>query len=419
MAVTPTILSDLNDLAKDYFSDVYQSQINVDTPFKNQIGKLEKGTYTGRKMIFGIKTANGGGSANAGANKTLPAAQKGQYDQGEVGICRTYTRLALDLLAVEVTKKQEGSYRPAMSETMADRLAAHDLELNRQMFCNADGKLALIASNVGASATQYVGSDYGVANGGSGTRHIYAGDFLNLYDNSNALIGGRTVNSVDPTAGTVTLSSTITSTATTNYFTKATADDDNYSAGEANGLLAAVKSTVTFETIPATGRWKAKQDSNSGTARPINDALVSRMIAGIRAESRMTPNLAVTRPDIVLKYSEVFLPLRRINGQEAKLKAGYIPTTSIMHAGGEIPILEDLDCPDGRLFFLNTASVKSFDLVGSQWADADGIQFIRVTDKDAIEGYIRSYHNLCWIQRNCNGVIEDLETIPSIDRQGA
>ena len=48
--------------------------------------------------------------------------------------------------------------------------------------------------------------------------------------------------------------------------------------------------------------------------------------------------------------------------------------------------------------------------------DVDGTTFDRVTDKDAIEGYIRKYWNLITIQRNANGVIEDLNDITSIGR---
>lgn len=143
------------------------------------------------------------------------------------------------------------------------------------------------------------------------------------------------------------------------------------------------------------------------------------MIARLRSESRLTPNLVVTRPGIVLKYSETFLPLRRLDGQDVQLKGGYKPLTAIIHAGGAIPVMDDLDCPDGRMFFLNTSSMKMADIIGSEWADMDGAQFTRVTDKDAIEGYIRSYWNLITVQRNCNGLLEDLNDIPSIDRLAA
>lgn len=425
MAVTPTTLTELNDLAKDYYSDVYKPLMNPDTPLRNQFAKLENADFTGRTWIFGVKTAIGGGSANAGANKSLPSAAEGQYDQGQATVARQYTRMALDALLIEVTKKRAGSYRPAMAETMEDRLQAHDLETNRQLFCNGDGKLALITGGGAASATQSVDNDYGVANGGNGTRHIAIGDQLALRDVAHTLIGRRVVVAVDHAAGTVELDSTITSTANTNYFAKSTADDDNYSAGEINGLLLACsqnndKGGATFEAIPSTGRWKAGRLHNSGTLRPLSDELVVTAISRVRAESRTAPNLAVCRPGVVLKYSLLFLPIRRIDGQDTQFKGGFKPINELIAGGNtRIPVMEDLDCPNSRLFLLNTGAFRMADLIGTDWADWEGAQFVRITDKDAIEGYLRSYRQLITVQRNALTVIEDLEDVAEIDRLAA
>lgn len=418
MAVTPTTMTELNDLAKDYYSNVYQQLHNTETPLKAQFARLEGAQFTGRKWIHGVKTSVGGGAANAGANKSLPAADEGKYDQGESTLVRTYTRMALDNLAIEVTKRDAGSYRPALAETMADRLEAHDLEVNRQLFCASDGKVALVQTGA-TSATQTMEKDYGVTNGGSGVRHLFEGDQVEFYDTTGATkrAGGPfTITAApDAAAGTIVLSASVATT-TGDFITKATADTDNKTAGEAQGLLLSVKASTTFEAIPATGRWKATVDSNSGTLRDLTDAILLKVIATVRAASRKVPNLAVCRPGVVLKYSETFLPLRRIMGQDIELKGGYKPTTGIQHAGGVIPILEDLDSPESRLFLLNTESFRMADLVGSEWFDGDGASFTRVTDKDSIEGYIRKYWQLITIARNANAVIEDINDYSAITR---
>ena len=415
MAVTPTTMTELNDLAKDYFTNVYQNLQNTEVPLKAQFARLENAQFTGRKWIFGVKTSVGGGAANAGANKSLPAADEGKYDQGEATLVRTYTRMALDNMAAEVTKRQQGSFRPAVAETMADRLEAHDLEVNRQLFCAADGKVALIQTGVN-SATQTAEKDYAVANGGSGVRHIFEGDQVAIYDTTGVTKRAtQTVTSVDTAAGTFVMDGAVNTT-TGDFISKATSDTDNKTAGEANGLLASVKDSGTFETIPVGTRWKSIREHNSAVLRDLTDALVIKTITRIRSVSRKVPNLAVTRPGVVLKYSESFLPLRRIMGQDIELKGGYKPVSGIQHAGGVIPVLEDLDAPESRLFLLNTEAFRMADLLGSEWFDGDGAQFVRVTDKDAIEGYIRKYWQLITIQRNANGVIEDLNDYSAIDR---
>ncbi len=413
MAVTPTTLTELTDLAKDYFTNVWANQTNPETALKSQFARLEGAFFTGKKWIFGIKSFIGGASANAGANKTLPAADEGQYDQGEMNVVRTYTRMALDGLAIEVTKRQQGSYRPALAETMSDRLQAHDLEVNRQLFCLGNGALAKVLTDSGTD--QVLEKDYGVTNGGAGARHIYAGDFLEFY----ASIGGTqrtgaTVTSVDYSTNTITVTPDPQTTAA-DFVVRATTDTDNSIALEANGLLASVEASNTFETIPITSNWKSAVLANSGTKRDVSDSLVMQMIETIRSRSRQVPNLVVTTPGVVLKYSELFLPLRRLDGQDVQLKGGYKPIAAIIHAGGAIPVIGDVDCPGSRMFFLNTSAFRMADVVGTEWADMDGATFDRVVDKDAIEGYLRKYWNLATIQRNANGVIEDLNDL-TLDR---
>lgn len=416
-------MTELNDLAKDYFSNVYQPLMNSEVPLKLQFARLENAQFTGRKWIFGVKTRTGGGAANSSANKSLPGAQEGAYDQGEANLVRTYTRMALDGLAIEVTKSQQGSYRPALAEVMADRLEAHDLEVNRQLLSNGDGVATTISAGV-ASATQSLGSDFGLTNGGSGARHIHEGDQVQIYaaDRVTLRAGGPfTVNSVDHNANSMVLSSSVTTT-TGDLVVKATPDTDNLQAGEVNGLSVAVSANFpgagsTFEAIPNTvSRWQATVDSNGGTLRPLTDAILLKNITTVRSKSRKLPNLAVTRPGVTLQYSEQFLPIRRIQGQDVQLVGGYKPVTGIQHAGGVIPVLEDLDCPNSRVFLLNTESFRMADLIGTEWFDMDGAQFLRVTDKDAIEGFIRKYWQLITIQRNANAVISDINDYGTIDR---
>jgi hypothetical protein len=416
-AVTPTTMTELNDLAKDYFTNVYVQLVNPETPLKAQFSKLENAQFTGRLWIFGVKTQIGGASANAGANKSLPPASQGLYDQGQATVVRTYTRMALDGLAIEVTKKQQGSYRPALSETMSDRLQQHDLEVNRQLYCLGTGPVTSITTGA-ASATQSPTADYAVTNGGLGTRHLYVGDLVEFYDSTlvtKRAGGPRTITAVDHNAVTFTVSSSVT-TSNGDVVVRATADTDNTLALEANGLLVSVKDSGTFETIPATGPWKSVRLNNSGTLRDISDSLVMQAIEMVRARSRMTPDLAVCRPGIVLKYSEIFLPLRRLDGQDVQLKGGYKPLASIIHAGGSIPVIGDNDAPNSRLFLINTGAFRLADLVGTDWADMDGATFDRVVDKDSIEGYIRKYWNLITVQRNANAVIEDLNDVSAIDK---
>lgn len=417
MAVTSTTMTELDGLAKDFYNDILVPQGSKKVPLKAQLDMLENYEIVGRpgKAIFGLKLQNGGGAANAGARKSLPQAGQGTYDQGEVGVVRTYTRLGLDNLAIELSKSKKGSYKPAVEEVMEDRDTAMNKEVNRQMFCNADGKVALTPSGA-TSTTQTLGSRYGVTNGGNPAADIFEGDQLMFYDNLGAQIALRTVTGKAATLGAATCTVTVASiTSVTNgWVSKATADTDNSIAGEAKGLLSAFVQTGTFQAVPIGATYQANVLSNSGNARPITDPLVMTAVNIAYTQTDEYPDLIVTRPGISQLYSEVFLPLRQINGQEVQLKAGYKPAAVFQHAGGSAPILTDNGCPGSRVFVLNTKYIRQADLIGQKMFDGDGAAFTRITDQDGVEGFMRKYWALAWTRLNCHVLIEDVQDIASV-----
>lgn len=413
-----TSLTELNDLAKDFFSSVYVNLINPEVPLKAQFARLENAQFTGKKWIFGVKTELGGGSGNVGANFTLPTATQGTFDQGDQNVVRTYTVMQLDGLAIEVTKRQAGSYRPALAEVMMDRLQAHDLEINRQLFGLGDGAVCQVNGDPATGTTITTDNDMSVTDT-NGTRHIYPGDQIVFYSDDLGTLragGPRTVASVTDAQDFEITAAADAAVADDDHVVRATSDTNNVVAGENPGLLASVAATGTLHNIPATGRWSSSVLGNSGTARPISDSLVMLAIEQARSKSRSTPDLCVTSPGIVLKYSELFLPLRRLDGQDVQLKGGYKPIAAIVHAGGAIPVISDLDCPRGRMFLVNTRAFRMADVVGTEWADLDGAQFDRVVSQDAITGYIRKYWAMITVRRNANVLIEDLEDL-AIERR--
>lgn len=418
MANTASTLTELDDLAKDYYTNYWAPQMAQGKPLKAQLDQCEEWEFSGREMVFGLKLETGGGAANAGSGKTLPENADGKYDQARVSTVRTYVRLALDLHAAEISKSKKGSFKPFLEEKIDDRMKAMTNEVNRQMFCAGDGKLAVTGSGT-ASATQTLTLAYGVTNGGNPARHIFQGDQLAFFQSDATPIGTRKVSSVTATLGgasaSVVLASTITST-TDGFVSKATADTTNYDATEANGLLAAFTQSGNFQNVPVAGNYSAVKLTNSGTLRDVSDNVVMTGFSAVQALTDEAPNLIVTRPGIVQKYSEVFLPIRRIDGQDVKLKGGYRPLSVFQHAGGEAPILTDVDCPGARLFGLNTSYIKKIDMVGEQWADKDGAFLNRITDQDGVEGYMRKYWQLAWQRLNCHFLIEDLNDVATADR---
>ena len=419
-SATPTPFADITELFKQLYT-ILSSGVNPRAALKSQFSKLTNAGFTGKKWIFAVKVRIGGGAANVGGGYSLPQATIGAWANGEVAPVQTYTRFGLTGMEIAQSKSNRGAFKAALAAAMEDRMQAHDKEVNRQLFCAGNGVLTTIPTGA-ASATQTPGTgtggnvgDYGVVNGGNGTTHVNVGDTLAFYQSDGtSYIGTKTV--VSKTSTTFTVDSTITSTNGA-IVTRATADTDNITAGEAQGLLAACQATGALETIdPATvgSAWAATVLSNSGTLRDISNPLVMQALATIEAQSLAVPDLFVTSPGIVLKWSEVLLPLQRIDGLDAQLKGGYKPVAAFLNGGAPIPVISDIDCPKSRLFLLTTSTIQMADLLGTEWMDDDGSMLFRIVGVDGVEAVLRKYWQPIYTQRNALGVVEDINDIDTI-----
>ncbi len=420
MSVTASTITELTDLAKDYFTNYWQPQMAKGGQLKAQFEPLETWEFAGKKIIFGAKLETGGGVANAGAGKSLPDNADGVYDQMETTLKRTYARLAIDAFEMARLAKTKGTFKPAVEEKMDDRGRAMVKDINRQMWADGTGKVAYLATGAN-SATQTLSRAYNLTNGGNPAKHIYKGDNLAFYTSGGSLVGKRKVLSKTATLGSATvdvvLESSIDLTSITGgYVCKATSDTDNSLAGEVNGVLAAMVQSGSFQGVPIGSTYAALSLTNGGTLRDLDDSVVGTLVNGIHAQCEEYPNLFATRPGISQKYSEIFLPIRRIDGQDVQLKGGYKPIAAIQHAGGTAPVIGDTDCPGARLVALNTGYVKNLDLLGEEWASFDGAEFTRITDQDGAEGYMRKYWQMAWQRLNCHGIAADLNDVSTVDR---
>lgn len=420
MPVSVTTITELNDLAKDLYQNLFQPMMAKGGQLKAQIEPLERWTFQGRQIFFAGKLSTGGGVANAGANATLPDNADGTYDQFTVSLKRTYARMAIDAFEIARLEQSSGSFRPALQEKMQDRADAMVKDINRQMYTDGVGKIALLAAGA-SSDTQTLTRAYFLSDGGNPGKHIYIGDNLAFHNSSNTLVGRRKVIAKTATLGTSTvdvqLDSTIDLSAVTNgYVSKCTADTTNVATGEVNGLLSAMAQSGNFQGAPIGSTYQATSLDAGGTLRDLDDTVVMTLVNTIHAQCEEYPDLAVTRPGIGQKYSEIFLPIRRIDGQAAQLKGGYRPIAAIQTGGGDAPMIGDTDCPGARLFMLNKKYVRNVDLQGEKWFALDGAQFSRVDGKDAVEGFMSKYWQMAYTRLNCHGVAKDLNDVATVDR---
>lgn len=139
--------------------------------------------------------------------------------------------------------------------------------------------------------------------------------------------------------------------------------------------------TATAGPLSATGtyanidrstypQWAANVASNGGVLRPLHRNLMRGLRRQIYTASGMKPDLIVCGPVIHEKYGETFNQDRRyiqevkLRGQLITLDGGY----QALEFDG-IPVIEDADCPDEVMLFLNTSTMGVYQLPDTDLAN--------------------------------------------------
>lgn len=106
-------------------------------------------------------------------------------------------------------------------------------------------------------------------------------------------------------------------------------------------------------------QWQGTVMENGGVGRALTFDLMREMRRRIYSASGMKPDLIVTTPELHEKYGKLFGQQRRyiqeirLRGQTITLDGGY----QMLEFDG-IPVLEDVDCTDESMLFLNTRYVR-------------------------------------------------------------
>lgn len=135
-----------------------------------------------------------------------------------------------------------------------------------------------------------------------------------------------------------------------------------------HGLVATsggVMNTGTYANIDrgTYAQWKGTVNANGGVGRALTFDLMRDMRRQVYIASGLKPDLIVTTPALHEKYGKLFGQQRRyvqevrLRGMTITLDGGY----QMLEFDG-IPVLEDVDCPDGDMLFLNTRYVSVLQL---------------------------------------------------------
>lgn len=200
-------------------------------------------------------------------------------------------------------------------------------------------------------------------------------------------------------------------------------DGTGNSSMDLDGMAAIIADTGSYAGISRTtyATWRGNVLANGGAGRNLTVDLMRSAERSVFNASGMAPDFIITTPAIYDKYEALFDPIRRIQS----------PTTpdygamSLSFRG--IPIVRDVQCPSGKMFFMTRDSLEFRQLPPVPMADGVALTegFQPMTDADgnlglqvAIEmlgrtgdfyhGFVKLYGNLVGSHPNQNAVIADI-----------
>lgn len=404
-----TYTSTVSSILKEIYQGQIRDQLQSEVIGLKRIEGTNRGvesTVGGKYVTFPIRVSRNQGIGYRNESEALPSAGNQGYASVRVGLKYGYGRVRITGQVMNLAKTNTQAFANAMDKEMNG--LKNDIQKDSARIFygvpipSAAGKTGAIAVGTATGSTTTL-----VSTTGAGVMYAQVGMDIDVYSagpvtkqNTETTV----ITAIDPATGTITYSPASTAGAGVGGFiTRANSYDK-----EPIGISTIVNdSGALFNVDPAVQPvWKAVVNHNSGTPRAISEQMMIKMIDDIRLNGAKT-SLILTSLGVRRSYFMLLTQQRRYV-EMRKFEGGY--TGLAFNSGYEVPIVEDVDCPPGNMFFLDESSLTVYRDEDWHWIDDDGNTLKWVTDYDAFEAVLAKYWEIGVDRRNANGVIRDLKS---------
>lgn len=387
----PATMTTVSAILKEIYEGSLRKQLNDEMTTLKRIQRTSEGVTAevgGRYVTFPIHTGRNQGIGARNENETLPTSGNQSTLAARVSLKYLYGSVRLTGQTFELAKTNQQAFLQTVDLELDGLKRDLAVDLNRQVYSDGTGQVALITATVTAATFTIKHSAW-----------LQIGMVVDIYDPTGVTqrVSGRTVTAV--TATSVTISGANVAV---------TANDIIVRTGSVNreitGLASIVKSSGALYNV-TDSVWTANVESNSGINRALSEGLMINMVDNIRTRGGSVSvgfaNLGVRRA-----YFNLLSQQRRFsNVQEF---SGGFKGLAFTTDQGDIPIVVDTLCPPNTLYFLNEKEIKVYREEDFSFMDRDGSMWSRVVNTDAYDATMYSYIELGTHRRNSHGVIQDI-----------
>lgn len=393
-------LTTVTNIMKEVYQGRIQDQLQSEIVGIKRIERSSAGVtheVGGKYVTFPVRVRR---NPSIGYRNELEQLQNPGY-QGyasvRTGLRYGYGRVRISGQVMQLAKTNSQAFANAMDMEVNGLKNDIAKDVNRIFYGDGTGALAATTA-AGAASASYTATN---------PQYLEVGQVVDIVTpaTGNIKATALTINAVNYTSGVVTLSTTAT-WAIGDVIVRTGNGRLSSVNREPNGLASIVSDTGALYNIdPATEPvWKAINNNNSGINRALSEGLMIRLTDDVRRNGGQT-SLVLTSLGVRRSYFNLLVQQRKYTN--TKEFAGGL-TGLTFNNGREIPVVEDVDAPTNKLWFLDESAFTIYRSQDWSWLDTDGEVWKWYRDYDAFEAVLSSYWELGIKQRNANGVLADI-----------
>lgn len=363
----------------------------------------------GRAAVLAIHTGRNEGVGARAELGTLPTAGRQAYQEQRVTLKYNYGSIKISGPTIRSMGSDTGSFvRAVQSETEG---VVRDLkdDINRQLYGDGSGALAPLTSAASSTTVTVTNATK------TQMRNLRSGMVVDIgtLANPTSVSSGRTIASVDRSAGTFVVDSAVT-VASNCFVFRTGSGGTGASQKEVTGLDAQIAATGELWNIdPATVEvWKSYVDDNGGAARATNEDLYIQAAQEVNVETGENLDLWITTSGVHRRTAALLTSIKRFPNS-LELKGGYkgldmSSTSQGMDGANETAMVFDKHCPKGTAFGLTKSRIQWYRMSDWEFMDEDGSVLNRVSGQDAYEATAFIYAELATDNRAAHARINDI-----------
>jgi hypothetical protein len=387
-------IASLTPALKELYEGKIVKAVNDETVLTQRIESTNKGVVQkagGKYVDFPVQVGRNQGISYRQENETLGDVGRARLKEVNVSLFYGYGRARFQGQIFEIAETDRQSFVNAVDNEMQVLEDSIKKDQNRIYYGDGTGMLAAVAVTMGGAGNTFTVDD---------ARWIEIDALVDVTTSAGTdLAVTRTVTAVDYDTKAVTLSGA-TFTATTSHRVVRAGNFLGGQQREPTGLARIADNTVNLYGLNDP-KWKARVINNGGNA--LSETSIIKLLDDIRIDTGNTPTVLFTSLGVRRAYFNLLIQQRRFTGT-MEFNGGF-KGLPFSYGSKDVPIVEDPDCPAGRIYAVPERLMRVYHTKDWHFEDKTGSMFTQVSNVDAFDVMMKRYFELGIRQRNALGAL--------------